>query len=385
MYARVIQKPQRSCFLFGARGMGKSFWLRQTFPEAYFIDFLDSESVRLYLAKPERLVSVVEGVLKTTATQTIIIDEVQKVPQILDSIHLLMNRYPDLTFILTGSSARKLKREHNLNLLGGRASFKTMHPFMASELDKNFVFEKALQQGLIPLIWQSENPKDALNAYIHLYLHEEIKAEGLVRNLSNFSRFLESVSFSHGSILNTTNIAQDCQVKRTTVSGYLEILQDMLLAYTIPVFKERCDRKTFLQSKFYLVDTGIYRALRPIGVLENPGEIEGAALEGLVGQHLRAWCDYSGEAKLYYWRTYAGQEVDFVIYGPSTFVGIEVKNTSSIKRQDLRGLKAFSQLYPEAKLLLLYRGTETLVEDSILCMPCETFLKHLQVGRTFPA
>ena len=145
MYARVIQKPQRSCFLFGARGMGKSFWLRQTFPEAYFIDFLDSESVRLYLAKPERLVSVVEGILKTTATQTIIINEVQKVPQILDSIHLLMNRYPDLTFILTGSSARKLKREHNLNLLGGRASFKTMHPFMAFELGDDFVFEKSIQ------------------------------------------------------------------------------------------------------------------------------------------------------------------------------------------------------------------------------------------------
>ncbi|MGX8717394.1 MAG: DUF4143 domain-containing protein, partial [bacterium] len=166
--------------------------------------------------------------------------------------------------------------------------------------------------------------------------------------------------------------------KRTTMAGYLDILQDMLLGYTIPSFKERPDRKTFLQDKFYFTDIGIYRILRPTGALDNPGEIEGVALEGLIAQHLRAWCDYSDyDAKLYYWRTYSGQEVDFVIYGPKTFVAIEVKNSTSIKNQDLSGLKSFSCSYPEAKKILLYRGAETQVVDSILCMPCEAFLRCL--------
>lgn len=378
MYKRVIDEPKNSYFLFGIRGIGKSCWLRENYNNAYFIDFLNSETLRLYLSKPERLINVVDGILQTSSVRTIVLDEIQKVPQILDSIHFLMNRNPDLQFIMTGSSARKIKREKDVNLLGGRAVYKKMHPFMACELEKDFSFDKALQYGLIPLIWQNADARDALNAYINLYMEEEIKAEGFVRNLSNFSRFLEAVSFSHGSLLNVTNIAQDCQVKRTTVAGYIDILQDMLLGYAIPSFKERPDRKTFLQDKFYFTDIGIYRILRPTGSLDNPGEIEGAALEGLIAQHLRAWCDYSNYgAKLYYWRTYSGQEVDFIIYGPKIFVAIEVKNSTSIKNQDLSGLKSFGSSYPEAKKILLYRGTETQVVDSILCMPCEAFLRCL--------
>ena len=378
MYKRIINKPKNSYFLFGIRGIGKSCWLKETYNNTYFIDFLNSETLRLYLSKPERLINVVDGILQTSSIRTIVLDEIQKVPQILDSIHFLMNRNPDLQFIMTGSSARKIKREKDVNLLGGRAVYKKMHPFMACELGKDFSFDKALQYGLIPLIWENVDAKDALNAYINLYMEEEIKAEGFVRNLSNFSRFLEAISFSHGSLLNVTNIAQDCQVKRTTVAGYVDILEDMLLSYTIPSFKERPDRKTSLQDKFYFTDIGIYRILRPTGALNNPGEIEGVALEGLISQHLRAWCDYSTyEAKLYYWRTYSGQEVDFVIYGPESFVAIEVKNATTIKTKDLSGLKSFACLYPEAKKILLYRGTETQVIDSILCIPCEVFLRNL--------
>jgi predicted AAA+ superfamily ATPase len=210
-------------------------------------------------------------------------------------------------------------------------------------------------------------------------LQEEIHAEGLVRNLDNFARFLEVVSFSHGSLLNVSNISRECEVKRKTVENYITILEELLLAYQLPVFSKRAQRELIAQPKFYLFDTGVFRALRPQGALDKVEEIEGAALEGLVAQHLKAWNDYGSQPHTFgFWRTRSGVEVDFIIYGPKGFWAIEVKNAKRVFPKDTKPLEAFLTDYPMAKGLLLYRGTEYLQIKNVLCIPCEDFLKQLK-------
>jgi len=194
-----------------------------------------------------------------------------------------------------------------------------------------------------------------------------------------FRRFLEAVSFSHGSVLNLSNIARECEVNRKTAEGYLAILEDLLLAFRLPVFTKRAQRAVVSHPKFYLFDTGVFRGLRPAGPLDRPEEIEGTALEGLVAQHLRAWAAYSSSRfDLFYWRTAAGSEVDFVVYGASGFWAIEVKNTARIRPEDLRPLRSFGQDYPQCELIFLHRGGEQLRRDGILCLPCGEFLQQLR-------
>ena len=221
-------------------------------------------------------------------------------------------------------------------------------------------------------------PEAVLRTYASLYVREEVQAEGLVRNIGNFSRFLEAASFSHGSLLNTSNVARDCEVERKTVEAYMTILEDLLLAYRIPVFSKKAKRATVAHPKFYYFDAGVYRSLRPRGPLDRPEEIEGAALEGLVAQHLTAWNSYRGEKnKVYFWRTAAGSEVDFVVYGEEVFWAIEVKNTSRIRPEDLRSLRSFKSEYPQSIAFLLYRGKERLKKGDVLCIPCDEFLLNL--------
>jgi len=191
---------------------------------------------------------------------------------------------------LTGSSARKLKRS-GVDLLAGRALLKFMNPFVAAEMGSSFSLEKALEIGILPLAWDNPSPEAVLTAYTALYLKEEIQAEGLVRNIGDFARFLEIISFSHGALLNLNNIASECNMSRSTVSNYLQILEDMLLGYTLNVFTKRAKRALTSHPKFYLFDAGVFRALRPRGPLDRPEEIHGAALEGLIAQHLKAWID----------------------------------------------------------------------------------------------
>jgi predicted AAA+ superfamily ATPase len=249
---------------------------------------------------------------------------------------------------------------------------------MASELKDEFNLERSLKTGLVPLIFSAQNPEDTLNAYITLYLKEEVQMEGLVRNIGNFARFLEVVSFSHGSILNISNVARECEVERKTVQGYIEILCDLLVAYLLPVFTKKAKRSVIHHPKFFLFDTGVFRTLRPSGPLDQPGEIGGPALEGLVAQHIRAWIDYSqSSCRLFYWRTKAGSEVDFVVYGKEGFWAIEVKNTRKIRKNDLRPLKTFHKDYPQCFPLFVYRGEEKLLIDNVLCLPCEYFLKSI--------
>lgn len=375
---RFFKEPEGSFFLFGPRGSGKSTLARHCFKSAVHIDLLSPEEFRLYSARPERLEHRVRACAED---QVFIIDEVQKVPELLSVVHRLIEEKRGWKFILTGSSARKLKRT-GVDLLAGRVLLSTLHPFMAAELNKMFDLEKALNYGLLPIVLAASDPSHVLQTYASLYVREEVQMEGLVRNIGNFSRFLEAISFSHAGVLNLSQVGRDCQVERKVVEGYVGILEDLLLAFRVPVFAKRAKRVTAVQPKFYLFDAGVYRSLRPSGPLDRPQEIYGLALKGLVAQHLRAWIAYSGNcSKLYYWRTRCGAEVDFIVYGPDGFWAIEVKNSVRIDRKELRGLRSFCEDYPECIPLLLYRGKERLKIGDILCVPCEEFLCQLQPGR----
>lgn len=372
---RFFQLPASSCFLFGPRGTGKSTWLRTALPDALRLDLLDPQTQRLYQARPERLQELIAA---HPQASDIVIDEVQKAPALLDVVHALLESRSGLRFVLTGSSARKLRRG-SANLLGGRLLETSMHPFMAAELGEAFSLQRALRQGLVPLVWSAADPEATQRAYASLYLREEVQAEALVRDIGAFARFLEAVSFSHGAQLNLTAVARECQVGRKTVEGYLGILEDLLLAYRIPVFARRARRELVAHDKLYLFDAGVFRSLRPAGPLDRPEEIEGAALEGLVAQHLRAWIAYRHPgAGLYYWRTRSGVEVDFVLYGEGVFAAYEVKRTANVERKDLRALRSFREDYPEASATLLYLGQDRLAIDGVTCLPCEAFLLDLR-------
>lgn len=376
--SRFLQGPNSSFFLFGPRGTGKSTWLRSARPNAIWLDLLDPAAQRLYLARPERLRELIAGQPGVT---DIVVDEVQKVPALLDVVHALAETDKRLKFVLTGSSARKLRRGA-ANLLAGRLVQQHMHPFLAAELGEGFDLQRALQIGMVPLVWNAPDPSASLRAYASLYLREEVQAEALVRDISAFARFLEAISFSHGSQINLAELARDCHVGRKTAEGYLGVLEDLLLCFRLPVFSKRAKRLLVAHEKFYFFDAGVYRSLRPTGILDRPEEVAGMALEGLVAQHLRAWIDYRASgASLSYWRTKAGTEVDFVVYGPDVFWAIEVKHAARVSTRDLRGLRSFREDYPEATACLVYMGADRLVIDGIVCMPADAFLAGLHPDR----
>lgn len=377
---RFFNPPPRSYFLFGPRGTGKSTYLKATYPEAMYIDLLKPDLQRLYQARPE---SIIELVYANIAKKTFIIDEVQRVPELLSAIHSLIEHKIKVQFILTGSSARKLKRT-DTNLLAGRVLLRRLYPFLFSELGASTDFDRALNFGLLPLITRSADPADTLNTYISLYIREEVQYEGFVRNIGNFSRFLEAISFSHASVLNVSNVARECMIERKVVENYISILEDIMLASRLQVFTRRAQRALVKHPKFYLFDTGVFRTLRPKGPLDVASEIDGAALEGLVFQNLKAWNEYSGgDFDLSYWRSRGGLEVDFVLYGADGFFAIEVKNSQKIRPEDLRSLREFKKDYPVSETVLIYRGSDRVIKDeNVLCIPCSQFLEELKPGRT---
>lgn len=380
---RLFRETSGSYFLFGPRGTGKTLWLRHRHKDACRIDLLDSDTYRTYVSRPEKIREVLAGL--PPGQNTVVVDEVQKVPALLDEIHQAISQREKWRFILTGSSARKLKRQ-GADLLAGRAAVLTLHPFIGAELGEHFDLMTALRWGMLPVVWAAEDRDASLGAYLAAYLREEVQQEGLARNAGSFSRFLEAISFSHGNLLNANEVARECQVSRSTVEGYLSVLEDLLLGFRIPAFNRRAARQLTGHPKFYLFDCGVYRKLRPRGPLDHADEVAGSALEGLVAQHLRAWIAYSrSDARLYYWRTKSGNEVDFVVYGPDCFTAIEVKASARVERRDVRSLRTFLGDYPESKAVLLYGGQQRLRINDILCLPCEAFLRDLRPEYDLPA
>jgi predicted AAA+ superfamily ATPase len=373
MISRNIHLPPSSAFLFGPRGTGKTLWLKASYPDAIYIDLLDASTALRLTAQPGRLTEFIPPDYRGT----VIIDEVQKIPALLDEVHRLIEG--TLTrFILTGSSPRKL-RKLGTNLLAGRALTRNSFPLTAVELGEGFNLEKMLKYGHLPTLYDENkciDPPDYLSSYVQTYLKEEILQEGQARNIGGFTRFLEAASFSQGEVLNMSGVAREACISRKVVEAYFEILEDLLVAMRVPVFQKRAKRRMVQHPKFYYFDVGVYRTIRPKGPLDSPEEIDGAALETAVLQELRAFISYNQlDLSIYYWRTTNGQEVDFVLYGEEGLIALEVKRSNRFDRKDLRGLRAFKSDYPSARCILLYGGTERLFHDELEIMPLELLLR----------
>lgn len=373
VYSRLIKPPaQKSFFLFGPRGTGKTTWIRQTFPDALYFDLLDPEIYNDFLARPEHL----EAYTAKEKFDWVILDEIQRVPELLNEVHRLIES-KHYKFILTGSSARKLRRGGQ-NLLAGRALTYYMYPLTAVELGRDFDLEKVLEYGAMPGVFSEQDKKKYLASYVKTYLYEEIQQEGMTRNLSSFARFLETASFSQGSVLNVSEVAREAMVERKVIENYFTILEDLLVATRIPVFTKKAKRKMVTHTKFYFFDTGIYQTIRPMGPLDNPESVFGVALETLFLQNLQAINDYYNFGyRIYFYRTILGVEVDFVLYGEKGIIAFEIKRSDKISRSDLRGLRAFLSDYPTAKGYLVYGGKRRMIEKDVEIIPLEVALKNL--------
>jgi predicted AAA+ superfamily ATPase len=373
MYSRLIRPPARkSFFLFGPRGTGKTTWVRSAFPDSIYIDLLEAELFNDLTANPQRLGNFIPRDFRGW----IVIDEVQRVPDLLHEIHRLIES-KKYYFVLTGSSARKLRRK-GPNLLAGRALTYFMHPLTVAELGGDFSLEHSLKYGQLPAAYGEADPKKYLEAYVKTYLEEEIRQEGLTRNLSAFARFLEAASFSQGSVLNISSVARECHVERKTVESYFAVIEDLLIAYRIPVFSRRAKRRLAIHPKFYFFDAGVYRTLRPMGLLDSPEEVEGIALETLFLQEIMAVNSALDLGyRMHYWRTSNGREVDFVLYGPRGLFAFEIKRTTRATPAMLGGLKSFLDDYPMASAHFVYMGSRRMHEDKIEIMPAQHMLKNL--------
>jgi uncharacterized protein len=376
MYQRLLTKPQKghaSFFLFGPRGTGKSSWVRAEFPEALFFDLLLNSTYLEFLQNPSSL----EERIPVDFKGWVVIDEIQKIPELLNEVHRLIES-KHYRFILTGSSARSLRRK-GTNLLAGRAHSYKMFPLTAAELGADFNLTTSLIMGQLPSVYeQKNNAQEYLNAYIGTYLREEVLQEGVTRNLAAFARFLEVASFSQAGLLNISEVARECKIERKVVESYFTILEDLLIARRLPVFTKKAKRQTIIHPKFYYFDAGVYRSIRPKGPLDTPELIGGVALETLILQELSAVNEYiRSRFEIYFWRTVDQQEVDFILYGEKSLLAIEVKSSKTVHPSDLRSLQIFKEEYPVAKLFLLYCGKETLHREGIDILPIQEILPRL--------
>lgn len=359
-----------SIFLFGARQTGKSTILRQQFPNAIYIDLLDSSIKERYRRNPTLLYEMLNGKPEGTL---VIIDEIPEVPALLDEVHRLIVE-SGLVFILCGSSARKLKRKGH-NTLGGRAFPVYLYPFVSAEIPE-FDIDRAVTFGMLPPHYLAKNPSRLLAGYINVYLKEEIKEEALVRNLDAFQRFLEVAALTDGEIVNNANIAQDCGVRATTVNAYFDILEDTLMGYRIPAFRKVMKRRLMQAPKFYYFDIGVANHLLHRKELVRGSADYGHAFEHLVIQEIYTWLQYThSEEELSYWHTYTGIEVDSVI--GDARVAIEIKSAEEIQRRHLKGLKAFADEYPESRRILVSLDKLSRTIDGIECLYVLDFFKTL--------
>ena len=349
MIDRILQinnELDSSIFLFGARQTGKTTALIMQFPNAIYIDLLDTDTKNRYMRRP----AILYELLHDKPNQTlVIIDEIAEVPELLNEVHRLIVRCNHI-FILCGSSARKLKRKGR-NTLGGRALPVYMYPLVSAEIP-DFDIDHAVNYGMIPSHYLAKNPSRRVAAYIDIYLKEEIKEEALVRNLSVFQRFLEVAALTDGEIVNNNNIAQDCGVSAVTVSAYFDILVDTLIGYRIPAFRKVMKRRLVQAPKFYYFDIGVANHLLHRKELVRGSTDYGHAFEHLVIQELYAWLHYThSDEELFYWRTYTGLEVDAVI--GDARVAIEIKSVEEVLPRHLKGLKAFGEEYPQSRRIIV--------------------------------
>jgi uncharacterized protein len=384
MFRRFLDLPAlaaaRSFFLLGPRQTGKSTLLRASFPDALFLDLLDAQTFRSLAASPA-LIGDRARALKGRR-RVVIVDEIQKLPELLDEIHRLMELDKGLRFILTGSSARKL-RTRGRNLLGGRAGLVRMHPIVFPELgtvSPRRAWFELLRWGGLPSVLDSETPKEDLQAYVGLYLQEEIRAEGLARSVPNFTRFLETAAMMNGEILNFTKIGNDAQLPPRTVRDYFQILQDTLIGDLLPPFQRTRTRKAVTTEKFYFFDVGVTNALVERWAVSPRTPEYGRVLEHLVEREVRASIDYlRSDRRLFFWRSLSRIEVDFVVAeGQKPVVAIEVKASRSVSAQDLKGLRAFGEDWPKVrKIVVSLEPHPRTTEDRIEILPVERFLAWL--------
>ncbi len=375
MFNRILKLPlsgQNSIFLFGPRGTGKTSWIKEHLSDYVYLDLLDFSLFSQLSADPSRL----ENLIPKGYTDWIVIDEVQRVPELLNEVHRLIEG-KKFRFLLTGSSARSLRRR-GVNLLAGRALRYYMHPLVIQEIGAAFNLAHAAQFGLLPMAVTQEDPKKYLETYVQTYVREEVLQEGLTRNVGSFYRFLEIASFSQGNLLNFSEISRELAIDRLVVANYFDILDDLLLAIRLNPFTQRAKRKIVAHQKFYFFDTGVYRFLRPSGPLDTPEEADGSGLETLFLQSLRAINDYYELGyTIYFWRTSTGTEVDFILYGPKGLHAFEIKRSSKTQTKALKGLREFKEDYPEAQLHFIFLGKHKEYHDDINAIPFETALRDL--------
>jgi predicted AAA+ superfamily ATPase len=381
-YARLLSPPKGSFFLFGPRGSGKSTWLRATFPEAHTIDLLDEGRFQSYLADISGFAAELRAL---DARTVVVVDEVQRLPALLNEVHRHIETRR-LRFVLCGSSARKLKTA-GTNLLAGRAVRRHLHSFVPEELGDDFDLASALRWGTLPVIWSAADRGDALAAYAQLYLREEVQAEALVRNLPGFARFLPVAALFHAQVINIASLARDAAVARTTVAGYLEILEDTLLTFRLPAFESRLRVRERRHPKLYWVDPGLPRAMkRQLG--PPTAEEVGSLFEGWVASLLVSYRDYRDAFDdWFYWAPGKGStvETDFLLRRGRDLIAIEVKSSRRVGDEDLRGLRALGELREVQRRLVVYRGDRRLeTSDGIAILPVAAFLREIEADALFP-
>jgi predicted AAA+ superfamily ATPase len=381
-YPRILTGPRGSFFLFGVRGVGKSTWTRATFPDAHVVDLLDEALLQSLLADPSSFGAELAAL---PSSATVVVDEVQRLPSLLNEIHRVIERRRQ-RFILLGSSARRLKTA-GTNLLGGRAVLKTMFPFVPAELGKDFDLQTVLRYGSLPLVWQASDRRATLESYVQLYLKEEIRGEALVRNLPAFARFLPVAALFHGQVVNVSGVARDAATSRTTVDGYLGILEDTLLAFRLPPFEARLRVRERKHPKLYWVDPGLVRAAkRQLGAVT--AEERGPLFEGWALTVLRAHNEAAAVFDdIWYWAPAQAHttEVDFLLRRGREYLAIEVKARPRVSAAELVGLRAIGHLGGLVRRILLYLGSRRLrTDDGIDIWPVAAWLDAVAEGRLWP-
>ena len=375
MIERILKPPEQSFFLLGPRGSGKSTWLKAAFPDAHVIDLLSEATYQRLMVNPGSFADELRAV---ASGKWVIVDEIQRLPSLLNEVHRFIED-KRLRFVLCGSSARKLKRA-GVNLLAGRALRRAMHPFVPEELGVAFDLDEALRFGLLPIIWDSTAREETLAAYAQLYLKEEIQAEALVRNLPGFARFLPLAAVFHGQIVNVTSIARDAGVARTTVTGYLDILEETLLCFRLPAYEAKLRVRERKTPKWYWCDPGLVRAMKRSSGSVTPEE-RGQLFEGMVAQLLRAYKDYRGICdEMYYWAPSIGTktEVDFLLLRGEELVAIEAKSGPNFTETWCRGLRAIEQLKSLKHRMIVYpKGPALRTKDGIDVLPFQQFADRL--------